>query len=96
MGLIEEMTKVDKALKTVHEEIYKLKGDNSLHKLKNTITEILIKSIYYAAYGSGETAEEINTWEDRAVFFYHHDTKFNAVISQQAALIMKAVQDYLK
>jgi len=27
MGLIEELIKVDKALKTVDEEIYKLKGD---------------------------------------------------------------------
>ena len=70
------------------------KGDG-MRRLSEDIREILVKTTYQAAFGCGNTAEEISTWEKRAILAYQNHTKFHLVVDKQTALIMSTVKDYL-
>jgi len=65
-----------------------------MEKLQNDILEVLVKTIYHAAYGSGDTLHQALNWEHYAVEKYQSDPKFHAIVNMQAALIINAVQDY--
>ena len=78
----------------VDREREKLFWQDRRYELQASIRGIIAKSLFIDEYGEGETAEEIKTWEKRAIELYYRDAVFNARIDKITYCVMEEVDKY--
>lgn len=66
----------------------------NVQDLANELTEMLAHSIYYAAFGMGETATEMNEFKQRAEMYYLNNPKFNALVKTLVYNIVDKCHQY--